>query len=92
MGNGDKTTHSRVWVNGTAVDVQVIFSQHLRSFVNSPSGSIKYAAKHVLRDTQLQTLPRKLDSGLYGVSYKPRIYRVVQQTFLTSIPDVPSKT
>lgn len=71
----DKTTYTRVWVNRTSVDVQVILSQHLWSLVDSPSGSIKDATKHVLRDTQLQTLSRELDSSLCGVSNKFRLWR-----------------
>lgn len=66
----NKATYTRVWVNRASVDVQVILSQNLRSLVNGPSGSIKDATKHVLGDTQLQALSRKLDSSLYVVSNK----------------------
>lgn len=69
----EKATYTRVWVNRTSVDVQVLLSQHLRSLVDSPSGSIKDATKHVLRNTQLQALPRKLDCSLCGVSNMSRL-------------------
>ncbi len=70
-----KATYTRVWVNRTSVDVQVLLSQHLRSLVDSPSRSIKDATKHVLRNTQLQALSRKLDCSLYEVSNVSLEYR-----------------
>lgn len=89
-------THSREGVNGTAVDIKVLFWQHLGTLVDGSSRSIKDTAKHVLRDTELKVLTGKLDTGLdvaLPVSHKPSSdWRLGSLAFFTSIPGVPSKT
>ena len=63
--------YSRVWIDGTAVDIKVVFSQHFRTFVNCSPRPIKYTAKHVLGDTDLQVVAREFYLGLPGVSWLP---------------------
>jgi hypothetical protein len=71
--------YSRVRVDRATVDVEVILSKHLGALVDGLSRSIEDTAQHILRDTKLQAVPSELDFGLLC-------------TFLTSMPDVPSKT
>jgi uncharacterized protein YbaR (Trm112 family) len=61
-------TYSRVRVDRTAIDVQVILRKHLRSFIDSSSRSIKDTSKHVLRHTELQTLACEFDFRLFTIS------------------------
>lgn len=76
------------------VDVEVILGQNLRALVDSTTGTVKYTTKHVLGHTELERVAAELDFGLLGISTTARIrgYVLIRRTFLTSIPEVPSKT
>ena len=60
--------YSRVGVDGTAVDVEIIFSQHLGPLVNGSSRSIEYSPQHVLGHTDFETVASELDFRLALVS------------------------
>lgn len=54
-------TYSRIWVDRTTVDVQVVFSQNLGSLVNCSSGTIEDTPQHVFGYTKLQAVATELD-------------------------------
>lgn len=85
------TSYSRVWVDRATVDVEVVLSKHLGAFVNGLSRSIKDTTQHVLGNTKLQAVSCELDFGL-RLSDISSVNRAFACTFLTSMPDVPSKT
>ncbi len=57
-------TDTRVGIDGTAVDIQVVFRQHLGALVDGSTRPIEDPAQHVLGHAQFETVPRKLDFGL----------------------------
>jgi hypothetical protein len=57
-------TYTRVGVDGTAVDVEVVLSQHLWALVDGLSGSIEDTTQHVLGHTELQAVSGEFDFGL----------------------------
>jgi hypothetical protein len=57
--------YSRVWVDGTAVDVEVVLRKHLGALVDGLSGAVENATQHVLGDTELQAVAGELDFGLH---------------------------
>ena len=83
--------YSRVGVDGTAVDIQVVFGQHLGTLIDGSSGTIEDTSQHVLGDAELQAVTCELDFRLpkSDVSSVPCM---TLRTFFTSMPDVPSKT
>lgn len=58
---------SRVGVNGRAVDIEVVFGEHLRALVDGSSRTVKDATQHVLRYGDLEILSRELDGGLADI-------------------------
>jgi len=84
-------TYARVRVDGTSVDVKVVFSEHLRALVDGLSRTIEDTTQHVLGHTKLQAVPGKLYFCL-RLSDAMLIDGSGISTFLTSIPEVPSKT
>lgn len=83
--------YSRVGVDRTAVDIQVVLGQHLGAFVDSSARTIEDTTQHVLRHTELQAVAREFDFCL-SWSDAPAFVRGDVCTFLTSMPEVPSKT
>lgn len=68
-------TYSRIWVDGTAVNIEIFFRQDLGSFVDGTSGAIKDTTQHVFRHTKLQALAGKFDFGLKNVISNQSSYR-----------------
>lgn len=63
------SAYSGVWIDGTAIDIEVVFSQHFWTFVNCSARPIEYTAQHVLGDTNFQIVACKFYLGLSGVSF-----------------------
>lgn len=84
-------SYSRVRVDGATVDVEVVLSKHLGTLVDGLSRSIEDTTQHVLGDTQLQAVSCELNFGLLLSDMSSSNLAFVC-TFLTSMPDVPSKT
>lgn len=62
------TTHSRIRIYGTAVDIEIVFRQHFWALVYGSSRSIENSTEHVFRNSELQTVPSKLDFSLVEVN------------------------
>jgi hypothetical protein len=79
-------------IDWTAVDIEVVFGEDLGAFINRSTRSIEDSPQHILRNTDLQAMAGELDSRLN--TCQPLLGCIVlsSHTFLTSIPDVPSKT
>lgn len=84
-------TYTRVWVDRATVDVEVVLSKNLGALVDGLPRTIENTAQHVFGDTKLQAVSCEFDFGLClsDMAYGNRPRR---RTFLTSMPDVPSKT
>jgi hypothetical protein len=87
-------TDSCVGVDRLTVDVEVVLSQNLGALVDSTTGAVEDTTKHVLRHTELERVATELDFGLLHISTTAWILNccLIRRTFLTSIPEVPSKT
>lgn len=84
-------TYSGVGIDRAAVDVEIVFSQHLGTFINSSARAIEHSSQHVFGDTNLQAVAGELDFGLLLRQYH-LCHATTIPTFLTSMPDVPSNT
>lgn len=86
---------ARVGVDGRAVDVEVVFREHLGPLVDGAAGAVEDAAQHVFADAELEVVPGEFDFGL-GVCQSGNGCVLGSGscwlTFLTSMPDVPSNT
>lgn len=76
------------------VDVEVVLGQNLRALVDGTTGTVEDTTKHVLGHTELERVAAELDFGLLHISTAACILNccLIRRTFLTSIPEVPSKT
>lgn len=54
-------THTRVGVDRTTVDIEVVLGQDLGALVNRPTRAVEDAPQHVLGHAELQTLAREFD-------------------------------
>ena len=83
--------YPRIGIDGTAIDIEIIFREHSWPFIYCPPRAIKYSAKHVFRHSNLQVVAREFDFSLPHVSTIQQS-REDSLTFWTSMPVVPSKT
>lgn len=88
------TTYSRIRIDSTAVNIDIIFGEHLWPFVDYFARPIEYTSQHVLCYTKFHALTREPNLGLhwYKISMAQTWLEAFLGTLLTSIPDVPSKT
>ena len=77
-----------------AVDVEVVLGQNLGALVDGATGTVEDSTQHVLGHTELERVAAELDFGLLDISTTACILDrwLIRRTFLTSIPEVPSKT
>lgn len=85
------SSYPRVRIDGTAVDIKIVLCEHLRTLVDSSTGTVEDSAQHVLGHAQLQAVASELDFGLRWSTLCPLVGGDVC-TFFTSIPEVPSNT
>jgi hypothetical protein len=87
----DPAPYSGVGVDGAAVDIKVVLRKHLGTLVDGSARSVKDTAQHVLRYTKLQAVAGEF---YFRLSPSDALAFVGGDvcTFLTSIPEVPSKT
>lgn len=66
-GNRTNKAYTRVGVDGTAVDIKIVFCQNLRSLVDGSTGTIEDTAQHIFRDAKLEVVSRELHLGFLHV-------------------------
>lgn len=87
---------ARVRVDGRAVDVEVVFSQHLGAFVDCVAAAVESPAEHVFAHAEFEVVASEFHARL--CAYPSALLDLAPHrlgmygTFFTSIPGVPSNT
>ena len=65
-------TYSRIRIDGTSINVQIVFCQHFGTFVDGTARSVKNTAQHVFGNANLQVVAGEFDFRLVIASaYRP---------------------